>query len=111
MADEADAALPEERILSLHDAAGIEVPWDWALFQPPAEDMPSAACLLSYLTETDAAGSESSWASVMRKLDSCKRGQEEHVQGSLVVAVCMPASQSLISMRLVDPPARRRAEC
>jgi hypothetical protein len=67
--------------LSLHDDAGIDVPWDWALFQPPAEDMPSAACLLSYLTETDAAGSESSWASVMRKLDSCKRGQEEHVQG------------------------------
>jgi hypothetical protein len=53
--------------LSLHDAAGVaEVLWDRALFQPPTEDMPSAACLLSHLTEMDAAGSESSWASIMR---------------------------------------------
>jgi hypothetical protein len=71
--------------LSLHDAAGTEVAWDWALFQPPAEDMAGAACLLSYLTDTDAGRLASSWASIMRKLDSCKRGQVDHVSGRRLV--------------------------
>jgi hypothetical protein len=97
--------------LYMQDAAGTNVPWDWALFQPPAKDMASAACLLSYLTETDAAGPGSSWANVMRKLVSCKRGQEENVQGrQLVLGGCdVHVSFTVTDRHASSGPAEKRS--